>query len=422
MKRNLFTQMKNEWRDNMWLVIGLTIVSIAIWFFSSALLSLLRTYFIPIGVDVDDVYLVSIGRLNKNASNYVDFGDETDQKNSDDLRQLLSMIRNNPNVEAAGLSANGTPYSGGYWGNSLKLAGPEPDTIEFSGNQRRMSPELVKVLRLKSHTGKDLDYLQKSLESREYLLGPDPYVAERKKRGEVFHTAEELNGKMVFDYDTTRIGRVADVVDLIRTSRFQNFGGGAYIIPIDEAGNLNVGSIETIALRVKPGKGDKFRDEFNSDASKFGLRNTYLYNLRLLKEEGKMSERNMVLKVRLNAIVIGFLLLIIFLGLLGTFWFRMQQRVSEIAIRRVCGASQADVFRRVLGEGMILLSFAVVLTAIAGWLIIKKTTLIDGFTTVELLCLEGATTVLVGIGIVISILYPAWRAMKIEPAVAVRDE
>ena len=31
MKRNLLTQIKNEWRDNLWLVIELAIVAVAIW-------------------------------------------------------------------------------------------------------------------------------------------------------------------------------------------------------------------------------------------------------------------------------------------------------------------------------------------------------------------------------------------------------
>lgn len=420
MKRNLLVQMKNEWRDNLWIIVGLTIVSIAIWFFSSALLSTLRTYFIPLGFEAEDIYVVSIGRLNSKAVKYVDFGDEADQKNSDDVRQLLTTIRQSQYVEAAGLSSNGTPYTGSYWGNSLKLAGPKPDTIEFQANERRMSPELVKVFRLKSRTGKDLDLLQKILEEGGCLISPDPEAEERIKNGELIHTAEELYGKNVKNWDTTYTYRVGDIIDLVRTSRYDNFKGGSYILPINESGSISY--IDEIAIRVKPGQSEKFRQEFETTPAMMSLRNTYLYDLTKLTDKGTLIERDSVLKVRLTTIVIVFLLIIIFLGLLGTFWFRMQQRVSEIAIRRVCGASQGDVFRRVIGEGMILLFGAAIFTAIIGWIIIKKTDLIEGFTSVELLWLELATIVVVGIGIVISILYPAWRAMKIEPAVAVRDE
>ena len=52
----------------------------------------------------------------------------------------------------------------------------------------------------------------------------------------------------------------------------------------------------------------------------------------------------------------GFLLLNIFLGLLGTFWFRTQQRRSEIALHKVHGASDMSIFTRLISEG---LAFAV---------------------------------------------------------------
>lgn len=51
----------------------------------------------------------------------------------------------------------------------------------------------------------------------------------------------------------------------------------------------------------------------------------------------------------------GFLLLNIFLGLLGTFWFRTQQRRSEIALHKAHGASDMSIFVRLISEGLLLL-------------------------------------------------------------------
>ncbi len=111
MKRNLLTQMRNEWRDNMWIMIGLAIVSLAIWLFCSALFTTMRYSFLPLGFDEEDVYVVSIGRIDSSSSSYKDYGEETTQVNNDDLRALLALIRGSRNVEYAGLSKNGTPYS-----------------------------------------------------------------------------------------------------------------------------------------------------------------------------------------------------------------------------------------------------------------------------------------------------------------------
>ncbi len=46
MKRNLLTQIKNEWRDNLWLVIELAIVAVAIWALSSMTRDMTSTTYI----------------------------------------------------------------------------------------------------------------------------------------------------------------------------------------------------------------------------------------------------------------------------------------------------------------------------------------------------------------------------------------
>lgn len=430
MKRKLFSQMMQEWRDNLWLILGLAIVSLAIWLFCSGLFSVMRYYFLPMGFEEENVYILSIGTLDPETSAYTDFGDETEEKNSDDLRGMISRIRKSPNVEAAGFTYYGAPYQGSSYNGSLYIVGNEPDSIGFSAMFRFMSPEVVRVLRFKSLTGKDEDYLLKKLEEGEIFVSPDPFYEkkaqqERTFRGDYripsyYRAAEELLGKYVYTYkDTLKRFHVADIVPLIRRYHYDDPYQGGAIMPIDEA---DVIKATNILVRVKPGCGEKFRREFESTPELQSRRNIYLYNLTRITDNKKSIERNDMLDSRLYLTLIGFLLIILFLGLLGTFWFRMRQRVSEIAIRRVCGASKGAIFRRIIAEGMILLIGASVLAGIVGWIIVKKTNLIEGYTNSEILWFELATMVIVAIGIIISLSYPAWKAMNIEPAVAVRDE
>ena len=56
----------------------------------------------------------------------------------------------------------------------------------------------------------------------------------------------------------------------------------------------------------------------------------------------------------------GFLLLNIFLGLLGTFWFRTQQRRGEIALMKSFGGTNKSVYMRLLSEGIIILLLATI--------------------------------------------------------------
>ena len=128
------------------------------------------------------------------------------------------------------------------------------------------------------------------------------------------------------------------------------------------------------------------------------------------------------MKARMYLVVIGFMVIIIFIGLLGTFWFRVQQRTGEIAIRRVCGASRGSIFRRLIGEGIVLLVVATLIAAGVGWFLAFGLNYFEHYTVRELLLLEIATFIVAIIGIALSIVAPAWLAMRIEPARAVKDE
>lgn len=98
----------------------------------------------------------------------------------------------------------------------------------------------------------------------------------------------------------------------------------------------------------------------------------------------------------------------------------MQQRTGEIAIRKVCGASRRAIFHRIIGEGMILLLVATALAAAAAWTIIFKSD--PGEDHMPALIIELLTFVIVSVCVVVSLWWPARRAMRIEPAIAIKDE
>ena len=131
-------------------------------------------------------------------------------------------------------------------------------------------------------------------------------------------------------------------------------------------------------------------------------------------------------QLRNYCIGMGFLLLNIFLGLLGTFWFRTQQRRSEIALHKVNGATDRAMFSRLLCEGMFLLLIVTVPALVIDFsLAHAELNSWRNGTTLEwdrLLLCAGAAFVLTGLMIVIGIWYPARRAMRIQPAEALHGE
>ncbi|MDE5941405.1 MAG: ABC transporter permease, partial [Muribaculaceae bacterium] len=132
-----------------------------------------------------------------------------------------------------------------------------------------------------------------------------------------------------------------------------------------------------------------------------------------------------VTMIRNFLIIMAFLLICIFLGLLGTFWFRTQQRTGEIAIRKVCGSSSSDIFRRLFGEGLLLLAIVTPVAVAGDFALVRFLRETDTPVTsdpLNVLAMAAATFCLLSLMIILGILFPAIRAMRINPALALKDE
>lgn len=69
-------------------------------------------------------------------------------------------------------------------------------------------------------------------------------------------------------------------------------------------------------------------------------------------------------QVRLYVAGIAFFLLNVLLGVVGTFWYRTQQRSAEIGLRMAMGATRKGIFWQLVKEGLALLTVAFIPSAI----------------------------------------------------------
>ncbi|MBD5358513.1 MAG: FtsX-like permease family protein [Bacteroides sp.] len=416
MKRDLLIQMRNEWRDNLWLIIGLAIVSFAIWWLTMNFYQQVSGLFYEKGFDVEDVYMLDISKIPSDSPEFIERSEEERAfLDSQDLRMLIANIRNSQYVEAAAFSQNGLPYNFSYYGSAIYLDTEPKDTIGYSGNFRNMSPDMVKVLKLKSRTGKNLDELENILRSGSILVSNMfSYWSANYRAPEEF-----LDQNVILNY-SDKTYRVGDIIHQIRRSDYAVEPGGMVIFPINEEENLNA---DAVAIRIKPGMGEKFREEFENDRAMQQYGNYIFYKLTKMTDQAKSAQKSHSTNARMGFALIMSLLIIIGLGMLGVFWFRTQQRISEIAIRKVCGAKSSDIFRRILSEGMLLLIIATLVVAAVGWPLMKATLLKESeITNMTVFYSELITLAIVALGITVSLWWPAHRAMKIEPAIAIKDE
>lgn len=411
MKRKLLTQIKNEWRDNIWMVLELTIVTGVVCMICALYYSAIRDYFLPRGFEYEDVYTLKLNTVPQTSPYYTAPAEGEEDPYITDLGAIVKRIKENPNVVSAAVHQNGMPYNFSFSGNQIKRFDIN-DTIGYLGNQRSCTPEIVEVMGFESLTGKTTEELKEALARGEIL------VSNNNVSDEQGYDVMEMIGKQVlFGGDSTNLYKVADVIRKVRRNDYEDSWAGTIIMPL--LGKQVWGSV---AVKLLPDHAMRFKEDFRNNSDLRRQRNVYLSDLTSLADTRESCQRQMDTQVHILVCLVLFLLVTIFLGLLGTFWFRIQQRVGEIALRKVCGANRKEIFRRVISEGLILQLIATILITAILW---PLSGVITGFlycSRTVLFVFEGVAVVLVALGIVASLWYPASKAMGIEPAIALKSE
>ena len=123
--------------------------------------------------------------------------------------------------------------------------------------------------------------------------------------------------------------------------------------------------------------------------------------------------------------VMGFLLFNIFLGIIGTFWFRTEQRKGEMGLRTALGSTRFSLKGIMIAEGLLLLT----LIAIPALLIcfnLHVSELTKGFymdyTIARFVAGFFITYLVMAVMIILGIWYPAHQMVRLEPADALRYE
>lgn len=227
-------------------------------------------------------------------------------------------------------------------------------------------------------------------------------------------------------FDTVYPKLISGIISDMKRSEYEH-QIGTILAPIDESQDNMLSFSSEIAVRVKSGMGKKFEEEFLTDRNMRKLRNVYLTELTDMADARRDTQYSQDTQVRLIVAGIMFLLIIIFLGLLGTFWFRIRQRSAEIALRMTCGATSGDIFRRTIGEGILLLLITMIPTLIIEVILHFKFVVDESFPfwLPEWLPSAAAfafTLIIMAAMIVAGVVFPARKAMKIEPAIALKEE
>ena len=413
MNKKLFAQIKNEWRSNTWLAIELLLVSVVMWYITDSLYCTAATYLEPRGFDIEHCYLIQMGKLNEKSPDYVAYQREDEHK---DVQELLNRIQRRPDVEAASLSIASHPYNGSNGTTTMQLQG---DSVIVGGwfIRRLVTPDFVRVFRYEGVNGETPEQLAQMLEEDKILASEniyDPYG--RKLR--------DYQGKPFYwGGDTTETQILGAALKTVRYADYQQ-AKFCYSM-VAKLWGYDVS--QELCVRVRPEHDQDFIARLKAESeSQYRIGNVFISDIRSFKDIRRNYQQSQTNGIRTLFTGMAFLLVNIFLGLLGTFWFRTQQRKSEIALHKAHGATNGMVFTRLLSEGWLLLliitplallvDFNLAHAELSAWY--NGTTLEGG----RLLFCAGISFLLIALMIAIGIGIPAHKAMKIDPAEALHNE
>ena len=416
MINHILKQIWNQRKSNSWLFGELLLVAVCLWYIVDFLLVTLYAFNAPMGFDIDHTYKLQFSAREEGAEGYLS-PEEHPAVVGEDLWDAMNRLRLHAGVEAVTLSRFGVPYNEII--NHMSLG---RDTVVEKTACRiyYVTPEYFDVYRIPAAPGSNRQPGE-DLTANSLVLTKD--AADKIFEG------QDVLGKMVYSGDNTRSIKVGAICGTVRDSEFKRPRPNVYLCMEErDIKAINAGFLPwaEVSVRVKPEADRDFADTFmKENSNQVEIGNLYLQSitpLSVLREDGIRDGKG-EMNTRLSILL--FLLINIFLGIVGTFWFRTRQRQGEMGLRMALGSTRSQLRTTVLGEGILLLTLAFIPTVVICVNImladLTNTVLMDN--TVLRFVVGMLITYLLIVGMIIAgIWYPANEAARLQPAEALHYE
>ncbi|MDO4691561.1 MAG: hypothetical protein Q4A64_01660 [Porphyromonadaceae bacterium] len=408
---------RNERKQNMALWLELLLVFCVLWTLVDGFYVSYNLYNRPLGYETEHTYKFNLGYLSQPDTTL------TQEDQGEYLSKILDLVKQYPPVEYASLSLHSSPHIGSNRSNRMYIN----DSVGLDLLNRSITPDFIHVFRYNNHQqDKGRGALVAALERGEILLG---LSAARKLWGE----GNELQaiGKKLYTSPTDS-SEYYTVGGITETVRYDNFSSWTtyFAAPLPQAALVYWAGEEAqfleFCLRVKPEEDHDFIKRFRAEMSdKLKLGNYYLADVSYIPENKKLYQRDHVNELKTKVIIALFLLVNIFLGVVGVFWFRTQLRRGEIGLRISLGDTPRGILSKYYTEGLLLLTLAMIPALVIFYAMWHFEIIPEYYLEFSLLryCIGLVITYLLMVLMIIGgIWFPARRAIRVSPAEALRDE
>jgi putative ABC transport system permease protein len=314
----------------------------------------------PLGFGIERVWNVDVGRPRE-----LPGGREGDPaaaqekaayraRERDNIRRLMAAARELPQVELAAGSFTG-PYANSTWGSGMDFT----DGRHFEFRYNAVTDDFLRLLSMPMVAGRGFT-------REDDGAAHDPVLLNAALAREMFGDASNAIGKVLPEkIEPKRTPQPTDppqlpkrVVGVFEDFRQHGEYSGAWPVMFERMRiDGDAGAVpDRLLIRVRPGTTAPFEPvlvrRLQREAPDWSFEVTTVDHLR----EKKLSDYTAPLS--LLAVVSGFLLLMVALGLTGVVWQSVTQRLREFGLRRATGAAGSSVRRQVLAEMAVMTTFA----------------------------------------------------------------
>jgi putative ABC transport system permease protein len=147
-----------------------------------------------------------------------------------------------------------------------------------------------------------------------------------------------------------------------------------------------------------------------------------IYNIRTMEEIRSDSVAGERLNLALLAIFAGIALVLAVVGIYGVMSYSVTQRTHEIGIRMAIGAQPRDVFRMILGQGMVLVVIGIAFGLFGAFALTRlMRSMLFGVEPSDPLTFAAISVLLIAVALIACYL-PSRRATKVDPMISLRYE
>lgn len=429
MIRHLLKLIRNQRKSNIWIGLELLIVYVCVWYIVDYCWAAGNVWFAPTGWDTGHTYRCELRLSGDDLSDEGGGEENLFAVQNEEFFRIVDQIRKYGPVESVALMNHCSPYSAFI--------------NKFPVNQGRDTVESVRW-EVTTDFFRVFDCLDREAAQRIDSLRPGCKIAViNQTMADRLFPGVDASGKYVsehyINYEMRQINGnwqsekrevdermyIAGVVPALRANEFERDRPAYFKLMTGRDLNMNLYFL-AICLRVRPEEDHGFAERFRRELAPHLTARTYKFlEIRPMSEYRRLTVKPQVNALRTRTVLLFFLFTNLFLGVIGTFWVRTRRRRHELGIRMALGSTKGQLRRLMVGEGLVLLSLAMIPAIIICLNMVftelPDTTYMD-LTPGRVVAGFLITTLLSALMVTAGILYPASVSANIQPAEVLHEE